>query len=64
MILYCDAGNHARGWNDPPQFMYDAQKQAGTINPCNPLATNKRVGHDLTGMGTVSTTNDGTSSGG
>lgn len=39
-------GNHDAGWNDPPQFSYDAQKQ-GTITASNPLATNKRVGHDL-----------------
>lgn len=31
--------------------MYDAQKQGGTITASNPLATNKRIGHDLSTTG-------------
>jgi len=43
LLIYL-TGNHDRGWNDPPQFLYDAQASGAATNLS---ALNKRVGHDL-----------------
>ncbi|XP_070552580.1 steroid receptor RNA activator 1-like [Ptychodera flava] len=45
-------GNPERGWNDPPMFSYDVESASQKSPRRNQL--NKRVGHDLTALGTKS----------
>jgi len=50
------AGNTARGWNDPPEFLHTAEANNTPNNKKTSL--NKRVSHTLDGIVAVDNEND------